>query len=236
MGSKNRIAKDIISIIEPYLSKDKMYYEPFVGGANMIDKIPKDKVKGLVGNDMNQYLIALLNKMKSDDEIPYQFIEKEDWYKNYLYPFRKGQLYMDDWEIGYLGFTKTFSGQFMGSYSGQDIHRKQNYQQTKYNNIINQRPNLKGINFISGSYLDLEIQPNSIIYIDGPYKDTFKYKDDIDHEKLYKWIKYQTYNNGCICFISEYEMPLPFIPIWEKELKKGLGNKKQKEKLFILNS
>jgi hypothetical protein len=202
----------------------------------MIDKIPKDKVKGLVGNDMNQYLIALLNKMKSDDEIPYKYIEREDWYKNYLYPFRKGQLYMDDWEIGYLGFTKTFSAAFMITYAGKN--NKQNFQQTKHNNIINQRPNLKGINFISGSYLDLEIQPNSIIYIDGPYKDTFKYKDDIDHEQLYDWIKYQTYNNGCICFISEYEMPEPFIAIWEKKLKSRLTDKinPKKEKLFILNS
>lgn len=79
MGSKNRIAKDIIKIMEPYFNQNRMYYEPFVGGANMIDKIPKDKIKGLVGNDANKYLIALLKKLQSDDEILFNFIEKSEY-------------------------------------------------------------------------------------------------------------------------------------------------------------
>lgn len=44
MGSKNRIAKELIPIIESYITSDtKGYLEPFVGGANMIDKIKFDK-------------------------------------------------------------------------------------------------------------------------------------------------------------------------------------------------
>ena len=40
MGSKNRFAKELIPIIQSYITEDtKGYLEPFVGGANVIDKI-----------------------------------------------------------------------------------------------------------------------------------------------------------------------------------------------------
>lgn len=40
VGSKNRISKELAPIIQSYITEDtKGYLEPFVGGANMIDKI-----------------------------------------------------------------------------------------------------------------------------------------------------------------------------------------------------
>ena len=40
VGSKNRLAKELTPIIQSYITDDtKGYLEPFVGGANMIDKI-----------------------------------------------------------------------------------------------------------------------------------------------------------------------------------------------------
>ena len=38
-GSKNKISKYLKPIIESYLKDGMLYVEPFVGGANMIDKI-----------------------------------------------------------------------------------------------------------------------------------------------------------------------------------------------------
>ena len=62
MGSKNKIAKDIIPIIESYFNENiKGYLEPFVGGANLIDKINH---KNRIGSDINKYLISLLNYTK----------------------------------------------------------------------------------------------------------------------------------------------------------------------------
>ena len=58
MGSKNRLAKDLAPIIQKYIDSGcKGYLEPFVGGANMIDKI-NCNVK--VGCDNNRYLIAII--------------------------------------------------------------------------------------------------------------------------------------------------------------------------------
>ena len=39
MGSKNKIAKDILSIILKYRTPEQYYVEPFVGGCNTIDKV-----------------------------------------------------------------------------------------------------------------------------------------------------------------------------------------------------
>ena len=43
-GSKDRISKFIVPIIQKYIDSFhiKNYYEPFVGGANVIDKIRCD--------------------------------------------------------------------------------------------------------------------------------------------------------------------------------------------------
>lgn len=39
MGSKNRIAKELLPIITAELSEGIYYVEPFAGGCNMIDKV-----------------------------------------------------------------------------------------------------------------------------------------------------------------------------------------------------
>ena len=40
VGSKNRIASELAPIIQSFITENtKGYFEPFVGGANMIDKI-----------------------------------------------------------------------------------------------------------------------------------------------------------------------------------------------------
>lgn len=64
VGSKSRIAPAIVPIIQDYIDKSGTgtYIEPFVGGANVIDKI---KAEYRVGFDKNGYLIALLQYVKS---------------------------------------------------------------------------------------------------------------------------------------------------------------------------
>lgn len=70
--------------------------------------------------------------------------------------------------------------------------------------------NLTELNFyrlclFSKSYDEIEIKPNSVIYLDPPYKSTNKYEisKDFDYEKFYSWCERQTE----LCFISEYSMP-----------------------------
>ena len=58
MGSKRRIAKEILPIILKNRKQGQYYVEPFVGGCNIIDKVDGNRI----GNDINKYLIALCNE------------------------------------------------------------------------------------------------------------------------------------------------------------------------------
>ena len=67
MGSKNRIAKYILPIMLESRTKGMTWVEPFVGGANMIDKVDGERI----GADLNKYLIeALLTIRDSINDIP----------------------------------------------------------------------------------------------------------------------------------------------------------------------
>lgn len=78
VGSKNRLSKQIAPIIQSYIDNTpdcRGYLEPFVGGANMIDKI---KAPCKIGNDIHSYLIALLNHVQqTTDDLPDAITEDE---------------------------------------------------------------------------------------------------------------------------------------------------------------
>ena len=75
MGSKSRIAKYIVPIIQKHIDENKptFYLEPFVGGANIIDKIQHHNK---FGSDKNKYLIALLKHVQSGKPL-YESVPKE---------------------------------------------------------------------------------------------------------------------------------------------------------------
>ena len=73
MGSKNRLCKEIVPIIQSYVNNSNGYLEPFVGGANVIDKI---KCNNKYGCDLNKYLIALLDNIKNGWLPPKEVSEK----------------------------------------------------------------------------------------------------------------------------------------------------------------
>jgi site-specific DNA-adenine methylase len=235
MGSKNRFAKELVPIIESYITSDtKGYLEPFVGGANMIDKIKFDKKYGC---DLNEYLIELLKHIQTDiSEVP-DFILKDTYtdVKNNKenYPM---------WYQGLIGFC-SFGNKFWNGYASngkEDItgERTKSY----FKSIKEQSPNLKGIIFKHRSFQEIKSNISGyVIYCDPPYRGTTKYKtDEFPYEEFYDWCRNMSKNN--IVLISEYNMPDDFICIWEKETKANFDcNRKSDddknnriEKLFIL--
>lgn len=76
MGSKNRLSKELAPIIQSYITAEtKGYLEPFVGGANMIDKIKCDKKYGC---DIHKELISLLKHVQiTTDDFPHTITENE---------------------------------------------------------------------------------------------------------------------------------------------------------------
>ena len=73
MGSKNAIAKEILPIMQS-VRNNRTWVEPFVGGANMIDKVDGDRI----GNDLNQYLISMWKALQNGWEMP-SFVSEETY-------------------------------------------------------------------------------------------------------------------------------------------------------------
>lgn len=232
VGSKNRLAKELVPIIQSYITEDTVrYVEPFVGGANIIDKI---KAKHKVGFDIHEELIALLNYCKYSEKPLPESISKEVYNDVKENPEKYSKFY-----IGLVGFCGSYNAKYFGGYAGECRTKEgiRYYDKEAIRNLEKQRKNLKDIFFSSESFETIFLGINNVFYCDIPYRNTTKYKtEEFDYEKFYKWaIEASKYNT---VLISEYDMPEEFECIWEKPHKTSLDkndNKKPRvEKLFIV--
>jgi len=85
---------------------------------------------------------------------------------------------------------------------------------------------LENLSRLQGSYKDVEIPDNAIVYCDPPYKGTAAYTVDFDHEEFYDWVRRQTVP----VYISEYWMPDDFELIDEVEKQVNLAGVKSGQK------
>ena len=233
MGSKNRIAKYILPIMLEEANKKGIttWVEPFVGGGNMIDKVPSNFIR--IGNDINEYIYSLLISLR-DGWVPPMHINESMYndIKNNKHKYEK-QL------VGYVGSQLTFGSTWFGTYR-RDKVGKRDYNSEAVRNVISQSDRLCGIEFCNVNYLDLQIPNNSLIYCDPPYRGTFGYERGVsfNHGEFWEWCRDMS-RKGHAVFISEYNAPEDFKCIWSMELKQVINNNSSKttkptEKLFIL--
>ena len=235
MGSKNRLSKELVPIINSYITTGtKGYIEPFVGGANIIDKI---NCKNKIGYDIHKELIALLNYVKNNpEEIPEVIYEDE--YKN----VKSNKEKYEDWYVGLVGFCASFGAKYFGGYardSKDDTNGK--WSRGAIKNIKKQSSNLKNIKFQCKDFREINNLNGYVIYCDPPYRNTTKYKTEtFPYEEFYDWCRQMSKDNTVL--ISEYWMPDDFECIWEKESKVNFDSNrnpnddknKRIEKLFII--
>lgn len=227
LGSKRRIAKYLKPIIEKELQGKELYIEPFVGGANMIDKID---FENKIGSDINEYLIELLLKARDNVEDLPITIPEELYIK-----VRDNKEGYSKWYVGCVGFCAAFGAKWFGGYArdkktGKDIPAE------RIRGLKKQAPLLENIEFKHGGYKQYKDVKNAVIYCDIPYQGTTKYKDEFDHEKFFNFVKSLDRSNTIL--VSEYNIEdEDFEQIWEKELKVKVDKKSvttKNEKLYKL--
>lgn len=238
VGSKNKLSKDLAPIIQSYITESTTgYLEPFVSGANMIDKI---KCPVRIGCDIHKQLIALLKYAQiNGDKLPERILEDE--YKI----VKNNKENYPDWYLGLVGFCASFGAKYFGGYardSKDDNSGK--WSSGAIKNLKKQIPNIQNVKFKNISFIDIPLDKikNYVIYCDIPYRDTTKYSTGgFPYEEFYEWVKRASINNTVL--ISEYNMPDEFECIWQKETKTLLDSNKEKsddkniriEKLFTYN-
>jgi len=228
MGSKARHAKELLPIILADRKPEQWYVEPFVGGANMIDKVDGNRI----GSDVHPHLIAMLDAASKGWQPPHDVCEVE-------YAMCRQARDVTP-HIGFVGFGCSYSGKWFGGYArGDDVNSvPRNYASESARNLIKQAKGLAGVQFRCGSYDELDIPDASIIYCDPPYAGTTRYATSaFDHAAFWRWCE-RMVAEGHTVFVSEYAAPDGWECVWEKRvnntLTKDTGSKQGVEKLFTM--
>lgn len=232
VGSKNRISKQIAPIIQQCIDENsvKIYYEPFVGGANMIDKINCEK---RVGNDIHKELIALFKQLQTGWQPPNTISEDE---------YNRVRLNKDnypDYYVALVGFCATFGSKYFGGYARgfkADKVTPRDIPNEAIRNLMGQVPKIQDVIFVSKNYLEINTDTlhNAVIYCDPPYQGTTKYTtDSFDYNTFWNWVRKLSKDNYIL--VSEYNAPDDFVNLWSKEVTTSLKVKEhenREEKLF----
>ena len=234
MGSKRRIKKRLIPILQEYIDTNGIttYVEPMVGGANIIDSI---KCDNRIGYDCHPYLVELLKhiSLTGGEGIPLDISRQE---------YQDVKDHIEDypmWYAGLVGFCASYSGKWMAGYASCYRKTGKSRASEMLNNIRKQAPLLKGVRFDCASYKDIVVPEGSLVYLDPPYRNTTAYKgtESIDYEDLYDWAR--EISKTSKVFVSEYQMPEDFKLVAEFPQLTQLCEDKSKqfvsvEKVFTL--
>lgn len=212
MGSKRLLSKHIHPIMLGNRLDGQYWVEPFVGGANSIDKICGNRI----GSDSHIHLIECLKMIRDCPESIPDVITEDDYRR------LKSELRVDGL-TGFCGFAMSFGGKWFGGYARHhSSHRDcpvamRAATQSVRNSAIRQSVNLQGVDFRCCSYVDLEIPSGSLIYCDPPYAGTTRYKDSFDHDLYWDWCR-DCVSAGHLLFSSEYSAPSDFVCIWDRDV------------------
>lgn len=232
VGSKARLAKYIVPILHQYIYQNNIenYIEPFVGGANIIDKII---CKNKYGYDLQAGLIEIY-KAVQEGWVPFEHITALDYLAakqgGIVEPLRS-----------YIGFNGSYASKYFGGFARgfkEDKVTLRDIYNERTRNFIEQIPYLKNINFLCEDYRNISVKEHSLIYCDPPYENTTKYSTkSFNHNTFWAWVREISKSN--IVIVSEFSAPEDFKSIWEKErvtsLDKNTGGKHNIEHLFIIN-
>lgn len=222
VGSKSRISKYIVPILQRIIDQNHIaaYYEPFVGGANIIDKISCHK---RYGYDINPYLIALFQNGELVKTLSDEITAEE--YKAVRSAYQNQSEQYPNWYTGAIGFLASYNGKFFGGRAGM-THTKigtvRNYYDEAKRNFLSQLPFLKDVQFEVSDYRALQFEPNSLIYCDIPYSGTTGYEEVFDHKAFWDWAEEMSKDNYVV--VSEQTAPSGWKSIWSTPVKRTLDN------------
>lgn len=236
MGSKSKYTQYIVPILQKVIDDRgvTLYVEPFVGGANVIDKIKCDR---RIGFDRSDTLIALLCQARDDFSKVLPEGSRELWNKGKGYV--KDGIMPEDMtlaDIGAMEFFASFSSRgFPGGYANNVAGH--DYFHERRANLEKQAPALNGIEFYQSNYYDLPMLKGAVIYCDPPYAGTKGYgyakQEKMDYERFWNWVRELSKEN--YVFVSEQSAPADFDMIWEMGARRtnDVNNKvRATEKLF----
>ena len=228
IGSKRLLAKYLIPVMQEDINKASFYIEPFVGGANLIDKINH---KNRWAYDINHYLIKMYQALQAG------WSPTDSWSKEQYQELKQNPDNYPAELVSFISIACSYSGDFFGGYSiSKDTKGKvRNRCKESKNTLLKQMQTLKDVKFVLSDYQNISIPENSLVYCDPPYKAVKYYNQTkFNTEAFWAWCLNK---KNCVIYVSEYEAPEdPRIKlVWQKEHKVYANKNKVKtatEKLY----
>ena len=214
-GGKQRIAKVLVPELQKYIKGGQTFIDAFCGSCNILSHIKADR---RLGNDLCEELIAL-HKAVQSGWIPPDNVSLEEYIAAKDSPSVPKHL------KGFIGFGCSFAGKYFGGYARGGEGR--NYALNAKNSLLKKHQTMKDVEFYCGSYEDIIVPHNSVVYCDIPYKNTTGYSvGHFNHDVFYKWAE-KLVEEGITVLVSEYghNVPHGWEVLWEHQSKKDIRNK-----------
>lgn len=226
-GSKEKIASEIVTILNSYILLNNIdtYIEPFVGGANIIDKV---QCSNKIAYDNNRYIIALFQYLQNHNEMPLEVTREQ--YLDCKAHFNKDDKYYPDWYLALCSIMGAGSKMYDGGYI--NVNNPEEYFDSTKEELTEQMKSLMETEFRVSDYSELNPK-EALIYCDAPYCGSkgLKHKSKkFDYNHYWNTIRHWSKNN--IVIISEVQAPDDFDIIWEQ----SDNHSKNTEKLFMHHS
>lgn len=237
VGSKRKIAKQILAEITKRRGNRDLYWEPFVGGCNAFSVIAPHFRKAW-GSDGHEDLILMWQAVM-DGWTPPESVTEDDYVK--LRDESSSAL------RGFVGFGGSFGGKWFGGYArgGFMSNGSPRNHQAESARAVNARRKEIGtadVKFVHRSYNQGHNgSSNLVIYCDPPYASTLGYKGtvDFDHVAFWQWCRDQV-SIGSLVLVSEYTAPNDFVCVAEFDHRMSVAltsaRKATIERLFVHES
>lgn len=228
MGGKSRIAKDVSEVILNSTNERGRYLEPFLGGGAVAEKMGHH-FKEANYSDLHEDLVMMWDAVVNHDWEPPSELSEEEYYS--LKDAEPSPL------RAFTGFACSFGGKWFG---GVARSKKTHYPSTGRRSVLRGRAmaGQESTTYTHMSYEGLQVRPGDVIYADPPYADTTGYKTG-DFNTTHFWAIAESWvEAGATVFVSEYNAPEGWVPVWEKPVTISVNggttrDKKSVERLYI---
>jgi DNA adenine methylase len=231
MGGKAQIARHLVAAILADTPVRDIWYEPFVGGANVMEHAAPHFARSF-GTDIHPDLIMLWRHVTAGGEIP-ETISYEE--------YRALRRAEPSWLRGLVGFGASFGGKWFGGYGVQkvDARHPHGHVYPGTRKVMMRQAAVFRHYDVTFACREFGVVPpiGSVVYCDPPYASTTGYSTgsfdyDYFYHTLCKWAVDR------FVYVSEYEVPddVPHRVIWQRDkrvaLKAGDNRRLAVERLF----
>lgn len=232
LGGKSRIAKPISEIILAAQGERTVYAEPFLGAGSVALRVASCFERVVLADVVPD--LVLLWRAVIDGWVPPTELSEET--------YRELRHAEPSALRAFAGFPCSFGGKWFGGYA-RDPKSDRNYAASASRSMVKRGQALAGAYVLEADYRELwpEIGPETVVYCDPPYAGTTTYgaAGSFDSDRFWQ-VARDWSAAGALVYVSEYDAPDDWIPVWEGNPRTSIAGKGQvarvTERLYALPS